>query len=155
MAFMVSCSVVVWWCWICFVSWYCGICWAVRFFWYWMSRIRFSELQYHVVCWVGTVIQMILLPPSSGQKMLATRFLETSVPLYKTTVCHIQEYHNLSVCHSGNLRSHLGNLLIGWVAMGNLHWTWIVMQLGAYLFQCASYHECKNALDAAMCVRWR
>ena len=29
------------------------------------------------------------------------------------------------------------------------------MQLGVYLFQYASYHECKNVLDAAMCVRWR
>ena len=118
MAFVVSCSMVVWWCWIFFVSWYCGIYWTLRFFWHWMSRIQFSELQYHVVCWIGTVIWMILLPPSSGQKMLATSFLETFVPFYKTTVCHIQEDHNLNVCHSQNLRSHLGNLLIGWVAVG-------------------------------------
>jgi hypothetical protein len=88
---MVSCSLVVWWCWIFFVSWPCGICWALRFFWHWMWRIHFSELQYHIVCWIGTVIQTILLTPSSGQKMLATSFLETFVPLYKTMVCHIQE----------------------------------------------------------------
>jgi hypothetical protein len=56
-----------------------------------MSRIQFSELQYYIVCLIGTVIQTILLTPSSGQKMLATSFFETFVPLYKTTVCHNQE----------------------------------------------------------------
>jgi len=78
-----------------------------------MSRIQFSELRYHIVCWIGTIIQTVLLPPSSGRKMLATIFLEIFVPVYKTTVCHIQEDRNLNVCHSENLRSHLGNLLIG------------------------------------------
>lgn len=83
-----------------------------------MSRIQFSELQYLVVSWMGTDIQTIVLPPSSGQKMLATNWLEIFVPVYKTTVRHIQQDHNLNVYHSENLKSHLGNLLIGRVAVG-------------------------------------
>ena len=83
-----------------------------------MLRIQFSELQYHIVCWIGTFIQPILLPPSSGQKMEAPGFLKTFVPLCKTMVCHIQEDSTHNVCHIENFRSHLGNLLIGWVAVG-------------------------------------
>jgi hypothetical protein len=45
--------------------------------------------------------------------MLATSFLETFVPLYKTAVFCIQEDRNLNVGYSENLRSHIGNLLIG------------------------------------------
>ena len=58
------------------------------------------------------------LPPSSRQKMLATSFLETFVPLYKTAVFCIQEDRNLNVGYSENLRSHIGNLLIGWMPVG-------------------------------------
>jgi len=118
--------------------------------WHWMSRIEFSELQNHIVCWIGTFIQTILLLPSSREKILTTSFLVTFVPLYKTTVWYIQEDHNLNVCH----RSHLGNLLIGWVAVGYAL-EMEFMQLGVYLFQFEGYHDCKNVLHAAICVRWR
>lgn len=40
------------------------------------------------------------------------------MPVYKTRVCHIQEDHSHNVGLSENLRSDIGNLLIGWVAVG-------------------------------------